>query len=490
MNQIKSGDWSSDVCSSDLIKSIFKNTSWMSVSQFITSICAFLWTILIARYLGVSDYGIVSFAISFTGLIVIFMDLGMSTYITREIAKNKNLLEKYVSNIFLFKLIISIILFFISGLILFILGYSHLTILVSLIFAIEMIFLTMVNFFNGIFQAFEKLKYQATGHIINSSLLLIGILITMGFDLGIISIAISYTFGYLVFFIYMFLEYIKKFGFVKFELDLNFIKTTLVNSIPFGLTNFFYTIYFTIDIVMLSYLAGDYATGIYKSAYNIINVFTTFFVVYQTVIFPVMSKFFKHSPQLIKTSYELSIKYLLLIIIPLSIWVFFYAKPLLNLIYSNQYELATLPVKILIWTVAFLFINGAASILLNSIDKERIVTKIYIIAAFFNICLNFILIPLYSYDGAAIATVLSEILITVLTLYYISKTNFKPDLNLLKTVLKLILCGMILTIILNYTNLSIWLAIPVIIIIYLFLLIMTKTIDQTDKEIFNEIIKK
>ena len=37
--------------------------------------------------------------------------------------------------------------------------------------------------------------------------------------------------------------------------------------------------------------------------------------------------------------------------------------------------------QILIWTVAFLFVNGAASILLNAVDRERIVTKIYIVAA-------------------------------------------------------------------------------------------------------------
>ena len=99
------------------IKSIFKNTGWLSVSQVITSICAFLWTIIIARYLGVSDYGIVSFAISFTGLLGIVMDLGISTYITREIAKHKNLVRKYFNNIFFFKLILATILLFLSGLI-------------------------------------------------------------------------------------------------------------------------------------------------------------------------------------------------------------------------------------------------------------------------------------------------------------------------------------------------------------------------------------
>ena len=472
------------------VKSIFKNTSWLSISQIITSVCAFIWTIIIARYLGVSDYGIVSFAISFTGIIGIFMDIGMSTYITREIAKHKHLLSKYLSNVFLFKILLAALLFLISGLILFYLGYNQLTIIITLIFSIEMVFMTMVGLFNGIFQAFEKLKYQSIGTILNSSFLLLGILITIGLDLGVLFIAVSYTIGYFIYFSYMFIEYVRKFGFPKFEVDVPFIKEVVLGSIPFGLTNFFYSIYFSIDIVMLSYLTGDYATGIYKSAYNIINVFTTFFVVYQGVIFPVMSKFFAESKDLLKSSYELSVKYLLLIIIPISVGVFFYARPLVDIIYSNQYSLASTPVQILIWTVSFLFINGAASILLNAIDKEKTVTKVYIIAALFNVALNFILIPYMSYDGAAIATVASEILITVLTVYYIFKTSYKPDFGLLKNVIKLLVCGIILAIVLNYIHVSLWLAIPIALIVYLISLIITRSIDDTDKYIIKELIGK
>lgn len=469
------------------VKSIFKNTSWLTISQVITSICAFLWTIIIARYLGVSDYGIVSFAISFTSLVGIVMDLGMSTYITREIAKNRNSVNKYFNNIFIFKLILAIILFFISGLILYLLGYPQWTILITLLFTIELIFMSMTVFLNGVFQAFEEVKYQAIGSILNSSLLLIGILITLGFDLGVVAIALSYTLSYFIYFSYILLKYIQTFSFPKFEIDVKFIKRVLIESIPFGLTNFFYTIYFSIDIVMLSYISGDYAAGLYKSAYNIITVFTTFFVVYQAVIFPVMSKFFKESQNLIKISYELSIKYLLLIIIPISAIIFFYARPIVDLIYSNQYSLASTPVQILIWTVLFLFINGAASVLLNAINQEKTVTKIYIIAALFNVCLNLILIPVYSYDGAAIATVISEILITILTLYFISKTNYKPDLSLLKSVIKLVICGIILIIILYNIKVSLYLAIPIGLAVYLLSLFLTKSIDEQDKYIIKEL---
>ena len=45
------------------VVTLFKNISWVTISQVVSNICAFIWTILIARYLGVTDYGILSFVI-------------------------------------------------------------------------------------------------------------------------------------------------------------------------------------------------------------------------------------------------------------------------------------------------------------------------------------------------------------------------------------------------------------------------------------------
>ena len=96
---------------------------------------------------------------------------------------------------------------------------------------------------------------------------------------------------------------------------------------------------------------------------------------------------------------------------------------------------------------------------------------------------------MFDYNGAAIATVLSEMLITVLTLYYLFKTDFKPDLSLLKTVIKIIFVGIVLAIALYFINVSMWLAIPIGIIIYIVLLVITRLIDYNDKYIINEILK-
>ena len=237
-------------------------------------------------------------------------------------------------------------------------------------------------------------------------------------------------------------------------------------------------------------IAGDYATGLYNSAYKIVSVFAAFYVIYQYVIFPLMSKLYAEDTNLLKVSFEQSFKYSLLILLPLSIGVFLYSDYIINLIYSSQYALASPAMQILIWTVVFLFINGVATSLLNSIGKEVSVTKIYVIAAIFNIALNYLMIPVLSYNGAAITTVLSEILIFILMMHSISKTDYRPNRSLLKTIVKLVICGIILAIVLSLIDVSLWLAIPIGLVVYIVSLFITHTVDDTDKYIINELLNR
>ena len=75
-------------------------------------------------------------------------------------------------------------------------------------------------------------------------------------------------------------------------------------------------------------------------------------------------------------------------------------------------------------------------------------------------------------------------------MYSISKTEYKPDLSLLKTIVKLVICGIILAIVLYLINVSLWLAIPIGLIVYVLALFITRTIDDTDKYIINELLNR
>ena len=472
------------------VRTIFKNMSWLMVSQIIASICGFIWTILIARYLGVTDYGIMGFAISLTGILAISSDLGVSTHVVRHIATDYNSVEKYLGNAFPLKSVFSIGTFILTLIILILMKSDELTIIITLLFTFEIIIKSFIGLLYGGFQAFEEGKYQGITNTLLNAILLIFLLISIFANLGLLGITVSYLLANLITLIYTYYLFQKNIKKPKFELDKTFCKKITIASIPFALTSILYSIYYSIDMVMLTHFIGNYATGIYNATYKLISVLTLFYTVYTAVIFPVMSKFFKNDKRLLVISYEKSIKYLMLIMIPIAVSTMFYSNDIIQLVYGDEYGASGLVLSILIWTVSLLFITGPGNELLNASHKEVTVTKIYAIAAAFNIILNLVLIPKYSYIGAAVSTVLSDVLIVSIQIYILYKIGLRPNKKLYLDILKIIVGSMILGIGLYLLNLNMWVALPVGLIIYFTTVYLIKLFDDEDLYVIREILGK
>lgn len=472
------------------IKTAFMNMSWLMASQIITSILAFIWTIMIARYLGVSDYGIFGFAVSLSTMFAILGEVGISSHIVRSIATDNNQASCYLGNAIPLKIGLSIVYFVVIFLALSLMGQSKLVVYITLLYAIETTFKSFTSLFNGAVQAFEKQKYMAFSNILLAILSFILILIAIYFNMGLNGITWAYVLANMITLIYTASVLLRHITIPKIQFNFRLWKKLLIWGFPFALTSIFYTVYYSIDIVMLTQMVGDFATGIYNATYKLINVLTLFYTIYTAVFFPIMCKQYKEGTSSVTLSFEKSSKYLSMITIPIGVACLFYSTDVIQFIYGHQYDQAGVVLQILIWTVCFLFINGAASTALNASHREYSVTKIYLVAAIFNVVLNLFLIPKYSFIGASIATVLSEIVILILALITLNKIGIKPSKSLMLDIGKIILSAAILGIILYFLHLNMWIAIPVSIVIYLILLIVMKTFDDDDKYVVKQIIGK
>lgn len=473
------------------IRTIFKNSSWLMGSQLFTNLCAFLWTILMARYLGASLFGILSFAISIVSIASIFIDFGMQTYVVRVISRDESLTNEYFQKTIPLKMILSVIILVLIILFLYLTGRSDVVITVSIIITLDYIFLSLNNFIYGIFQAYEKLEYQSIAMIINAMILLVLTLLVMFLDLGLYGMAFAYLIAISFSFAYILHKLLSiKLVTPHFSFDLEFSKRILKYALPFGLMSVFYSIYFTIDMTMLGYLATDSAVGLYNAAYKIITLLTAFYTIYPSVIFPVMSKLFRNSKNLLKLSYEKSIKYLLLIILPICAGIIIYAIPLMNFIYGSQYANTGPIMMILIFSIPFLFVNGASTVAMNSSDDEMNVTKIYAVAALANVILNFLLIPEYSYMGAAAATVISEIIISILMFKITLKSEYAPGKVVVFDAVKLLIATIVMFAVLYYSGVNIVLGVIIGAIVYVAMLFVTRTLDEDDKNIIRDILNR
>ena len=471
-------------------KTIFKNMSWLFISQIITSILGFIWTMLMARYLGVEQYGIFGFAVSLTGILCILFDFGIGIHSVRHIATDYDSAPKYLGNAIPLKGLFSIFGFFVILIVLILMKCDELTITVTLLITIEQIIKKFVELMTATFQAFEEGKFQGISNTLLNIITFIFILIAIYTDLGLYGIAIGYILANILTLIYCYHVLTKHLTKPNYELDKEFCKRITLAAIPFAATAILTSIYYSIDMVMLTNMVGNYATGIYNATYKLIGVLTLFYGIYGAVLFPVMSKLFKNDESMLLTLYEKSIKYLLLAIIPIAIATVHYSTDIIHLIYGHQYDASSSVLSILIWTVCLLFISGAGNTLLNASYKEVAVTKIYAIAAVFNVVLNLILIPYLSYDGAAITTVLSDVLIVVIQSYVIYKLGHKPNKKLYYDIIKIITGSAILGIALHFLHLNMWVALPVGIIIYFTAIYLLRVFDNDDKYVMKEILGK
>jgi len=472
------------------VRTVFANMSWLMISQIITSVLAFIWTLIIARYLGVSDYGLFGTANSFVVIFGLLADFGMTTYLVRAISTNFDLENEYMNNALTLKAFLIIFYLAVVLVSMLILGWNTYLIVISLLFALENVCKAVFLLMYSSFQAHEMIKYQAISNIIlnvSSFIFIIGFTFT---NYGLYGIAFAFVLANVVTLIYTAYIHLTRFIKFKWAFDFKLYKHLIVSGLPFALTSLFYTIYYSIDMVMLTQFDSAYSTGLYNSSYKLISVITLFYTIYTAVVFPVMSKLFNDSEELLNLSYNKSIKYLSLVTIPLSVATLFYAGDVIFLCYGNQFAQAASVLQILIWTVCFLFVNGACSLLLNSSHKEVFVTKVYLFAAIFNVVLNLFLIPRYSVYGASVATVLSEIFILVLELYMISRIDQLPNRHLVFDIVKIVMASIVMGIVLYYAHLSIWLAIPVGIIVYFIAFILIRGFDDDDKLIIKQILNR
>ena len=206
------------------IQTIFKNMSWLLVSQIIASICGFVWTVLMARYLGVNNYGILGFAVSITGILGVIDDLGINFYVIRQISTDNKTAPKYLGNSLLLKIIFAAIKFILTFIILILLKTEEFTIFITLLFSFEMTIKAYINSLNGAFQAFENTKFQGIGITLMNTTTLLFILISIYADLGLLGVSISYIIANSITFIYSYYVLNKHITKPKFELDWEFCK--------------------------------------------------------------------------------------------------------------------------------------------------------------------------------------------------------------------------------------------------------------------------
>jgi len=154
-------------------------------------------------------------------------------------------------------------------------------------------------------------------------------------------------------------------------------------------------------------MTGDIAVGIYSAAHRLCDSFSLIPYALTMSLFPLMFAYFKSSKDDLMQIYTLAFKYLLIIALPLAMSVVPVADKVILIIHGTPFADSSTALQIVVWSVMLWMVNALLWDVLVAIDMQRLVMLSVTFCAAVNIVLNILLIPVMSYNGAAIATVVT-----------------------------------------------------------------------------------
>ncbi|RAP52599.1 MAG: polysaccharide biosynthesis protein [Methanosphaera sp. rholeuAM270] len=468
------------------VRTLVKNTSVLFLSQLISYILAFFYTLYSARYLGTTNFGIISFATAISGLFAIFTDLGLSTLTIREVAKDKSKTAKFLGNHGSIKLILSIVTML--ALIIFVnVGtFDEITKYVVYLIGSSVIINAFGGIFSSLFRAYEEMEYQSIAEILNATILFVGILVCVFTKQSVIAVSLVYVIASVAVLLYNFIISTRNYGLIHFQVDLSFWKYLIMTAYPLAITSIFALISFKMNTILLNMLTTSAVVGEYTAAFNLMQALIFIPTVFSTAIMPIFAKLYVDSREMLSYSYKKSLKYLTLISMPIAMGTTVLSGKIIMFIYGSAY-VNTIPIlELIIWALPAIFLSYILGTSIASINKQHETVKATFMCLLFSTIGNYILIKLFSGMGAAMITVLNEISMVIFYMYIMHKYGYSVPLK--EIIIKPLIASVVMGIVIHLLNLELFTSVILGMIVYFTCIFVIKTFDEDDWNIIRELI--
>ena len=463
------------------MKQLYKNISFTSLHQLVVTALAFVLVPVATRHLGAEDYGLYTVATTIGFFVTLFADLGISTILTREISKRPRIASKFFARVLSIKLVLTVIAVLVLLVYLQFAHYPEKHTNVILVFAIAAVLGSFSAAAFGVFRGVQKMQYEAVGVSLDKFIsVLIGItLLLLGF--GIEYFIWSFVVSSIILFVYSFWTLYKKF--ISFELKWHRRQSQIILwvSIYLGISAFLSMAYNYLDILMLSKMVGMQDIGFYAAAYRVLMVTRIFPTILVTAFLPQLSAHHADKNKL-SDFFSEGVSYLLLIIVPLIPATVLLADPIMCFICGIEYMPGAGALRILAFAIAAQMLNIFFVPLYIATNNHRKIVHFQLVGLVVNIGLNLFLIPMFSFIGAAMATVATEVSIFLLIFYWIRKELqvklFPPILYGFKVVASTLVM-MVFIFFAQYANFHIVLIVASALVVYALALELTRTLKWT-----------
>jgi len=431
------------------VKKIFYNTLLQSVGKLISIVIGLVVVGMLTGYLGSTGFGEYATVISFMGFWGILADLGLYLVATKEISEVGADENKILGNVFSLRIISVFLILLLGALVAQLFPYSAAVKETMFIAILAFAFVSGTQVLVGVFQKHLVFYELIASEVLGRIAMLVSTWFFIHQRLSLPSFILSLTLANGVHFL---LSYYLVRRLVPFTLqfDFKFWKKILSKSWPLAFSVIFNLIYFKGDSVILSVYRPPQDVGLYSLAYKFLEVPLAFPAMFAGLIMPFLARFSFRDWASYRLYLQKSLDAILLLVVPLTLTTYFFARPIVNLVGGEIYPDADRVLQILIFATAIIYIGQLFGYAVVALDRQKTMQWGYLGGAMVGLVLYFILIPRYSYFGAAAATVLIELMVACIAVLITSRAaHFFPSFSILA---KALIAGLPMALFFHYVN--------------------------------------
>lgn len=388
----------------------------LTSAQLSRGLSRLLFVFVVARVLGPQQFGVYALLLAIVEMLAVASGAGYADYVTREAAKDARVGWGLGAQLTWLRLACAIPLASAGLVILWMLGYPRIVIIAAAWLSASLAPRSVGEAVQGVLRGIGRYSAYLFVELGFDLILVCGVAFLFGWGGGlgavigveVIAASAAATMGVVFFFLFRTKELIR---ITRKEL---FKKSAI-----FNIYSFVGNLYDRFDVVLLSRLAGDYATGIYSAAYRPLG--TVQLVPYGVLysLLPGLSRNAKSGEQLERLERAMGFLLSTAFVIVLATMVF--ADQGVRLVLGERYADSALALKILIWAVILRYVNYALNVRLLAGGHERVFVITSLVCFVVNVVGNLLLIPVYSWRAAGVLTIVTELVLLVQNLFWLRR---------------------------------------------------------------------
>ncbi len=409
---------------------VASNTVYQIIGKLISMSITMLAVVIITRSYGRDGYGAFSLMQSWPALFFVIVDFGINAIAAKDVTEDWSKAGKYLGNILIIRLLFSLFLILVISLSLNFFPYTpdlRNGIRLGLFLLITQSLFSTTNIF---FQAKLRYDYSTISYIGGYVLILILVLIFSYLRLSVTWVNFSYVIGGLLTFI-LSLYFVSKMGIKPdFSLDKKIWKYLISSALPIGIMFVFSQMSFKEDALMLSFLKlppsyglnNTESVAVYALPYKVFEVMLVVPTFFMNSVYPVLVNHMIEGEQKLKKTFTRAIYFLIGSGLAIGLLGIVFSSLAMKILGGEEFYQSTGVLNILSGGLFIFYLTSPISWLIVTLGYQKYLPWIYFVSFSFNLIMNFIFIPKYSFYAASWITVLSELIVLILLIIFARKS--------------------------------------------------------------------